>query len=136
MSKPRYGWWGYVKYIIRQYPRRKADYDELHRQSITPTLSGMPGGSDISRKTETTAAKELPRVEQKEYDAVRRAVETTQRLKNGFERIEIINLVYWKKSHTLEGAAFKVGYSYDRVKQMNNEFIRLVAGYYGLLDEK
>lgn len=136
MSKPRYGWWGYVKYIIRQYPLRKADYDELHRQSTTPSLSGMPGGSDISRKTETTAAKELPRVEQKEYDAVRRAVETTQRLKNGFERIEIINLVYWKNSHTLEGAAFKVGYSYDRAKQMNNEFIRLVAGYYGLLDEK
>lgn len=135
MSKPRYGWWGYAKYIIRQYPQRKADYDELHRQSMTPNLSGMPGSSDISRKTETTAVKELPRVEQKEYNSVRLAIETTKHFKNGFERLEIINLVYWKKSHTLEGAALKVGYSYDRAKQLNNEFIRLVASYYGLLDE-
>ena len=135
MSKPRYGWWGYVKYIIRRYPHHKLAYDELHRQSITPSLSGMPGGGDISRKTETTAVKELPRVEQKEYDAVRQAVETTQRFKNGAERIEIINLVYWKKSHTLEGAALKVGYSYIRASQIHGDFVRLVAKYYGLLDE-
>ncbi len=33
MSKPRYGWWGYVKNMIRRYPSLKMEYEYLHSQS-------------------------------------------------------------------------------------------------------
>lgn len=135
MSKPRYKWWGYVRGIIRAYPELKREYNELHRQTITASASGLPGGGNVTRGTENIAVRELPYTKQREYEAVKRAVEATKRLPNGQQRLKIIELVYWKKSHTVEGAAMRVGYSPDRGKQLHGDFIRLVAKYYGLMDD-
>lgn len=134
MSKPRYKWWGYIKAVIRSYPGLKREYEDLHEQSITANLSGMPGGGGVSRGTEDIAVRELPYTKQREYEAVRRAIEHTKQLKNGEERIAIIDLMYWKNSHTLAGAGLKVGYGYDRAKQIHKEFVMCVAAFYGLLD--
>lgn len=137
MSKPRYTWWGYVRGIIRKYPELKREYEELHRQAITVSMSGMPGSAGgVSRKTENIAVRELPYTKQREYEAVKRAIETTKTMQNGSQRLRIIELVYWKKSHTVEGAAMRVGYSADRGKQLHGEFIRLVAKNYGLMDNE
>lgn len=134
MSKPRYKWWGYVKNVIRAYPALKREYESLHEQSVTANMSGMPGGGGVSRGTEDIAIRELPYTKQREYEAVRRAVEATKQLKSGEERLKIIDLMYWKNSHTLAGAGLKVGYGYDRAKQFHREFIVTVATYYGLMD--
>lgn len=134
MSKPRYKWWGYIKAVIRAYPNLQREYEDLHEQSITAKMSGMPGGGGVSRGTEDIAVRELPYTKQREYEAVRRAVEHTKQFRNGKERLEIIDLMYWKNSHTLAGAGLKVGYGYDRAKQIHKEFVVAVATYYGLLD--
>lgn len=134
MSKPRYKWWGYIKNVIRSYLELKKEYEGLHEQSVTANLSGMPGGGEVSRGTEDIAIRELPQTKQREYEAVRRAIETTKRLPNGKQRLQIIDLVYWKRSHTVEGAAMKVGYSIDWGKRLHGDFIRLVAKNYGLMD--
>lgn len=136
MSKPRYRWWGYIRNVIRAYPELKKEYEALHQQSVTANLSGMPGSGAVSRGTEDVATRELPRTKQKEYEAVRSAVETTRVLQNGRQRLQIIELVYWKRTHTVEGAAMKVGYSTDRGKQIHGEFVRLVAKCYGLLENE
>ena len=135
MSKPRYRWWGYIRGVIRAYPELKQEYDELHIQSITAGMSGMPSGGGVSRGTEDLAIRELPCTKQREYESVRRAIEATKLMNNGAQRLRIIELVYWKRSHTVEGAAMMVGYSPDRGKQIHGDFIRLVAKYYGLLDK-
>lgn len=70
MSKPRYGWWGYVKDMIRRY--RTGD------------------------------------VSQSEKDAVDAAIAATEQLQNGPARMMVIDLVLWKGTHTLEGAALEV----------------------------
>jgi hypothetical protein len=134
MSKPRYKWWGYVKNMIRAYPGLKREYEALHEQSVTANVSGMPGSGTVSRGTEDIAVRELPYTRQREYEAVRRAVEYTKRFKNGEDRLKIIDLIYWKNSHTLAGAGLKVGYGYDRAKQIHREFIIAVAVSYGLMD--
>lgn len=134
MSKPRYKWWGYIRGVVRAYPDLRREYEELHQQSITAGMSGMPGASGVSRKTEDIAVRELPYTKQREYEAVRRAIETTKTMQNGLQRLRIIELVYWKRSHTVEGAAMRVGYSVDRGKQLHGDFIRLVAKNYGLMD--
>lgn len=122
--------------MIRAYPARKREYEELHQQSMTAQMTGMPGGGGVSRATENIAVRELPYTKQREYEAVKRAVEITMNLPNGSQRMKIIDLVYWKRSHTVEGAAMKVGYSTDRGKQLHGEFVRLVAKNYGLMDNK
>lgn len=136
MSKPRYKWWGYIKNIIRAYPGLKKEYEALHEQSVTANTSGMPGGGEVSRGTENIAIRELPYTKQREYEAVRRAVECTKHFRNGKERLEIINLMYWKNSHTLAGAGLQVGYGYDRARQIHQEFVVAVATYYGLMDKE
>lgn len=136
MSKPRYKWWGYIKNVIRAYPGLKKEYEALHEQSVTANTSGMPGGGEVSRGTENIAIRELPYTKQREYEAVRRAIEYTKHFKNGEERLKIIDLMYWKNSHTLAGAGQKVGYGYDRARQIHQEFVISVATYYGLMDKE
>lgn len=135
MSKPRYKWWGYIRNVIRSYPELKREYDALHQQSVTANLSGMPGSGSVSRGTENIATRELPPTKQKEYDAVQQAIELTRRMPNGDLRLKIIDLVYWKRTHTVEGAAMVAGYSTDWGKLLHGDFIRLVAKNYGLMDE-
>lgn len=135
MSKPRYDWWTYVKGMIRRYPELKREYEDLHNQSITQSYSGMPSGGGDGRGLERAAVRELPRTKQREYEAVRRAVETTKRYRNGEERLKVIRLVLWDRSHTLEGAKRLVPCSARHAKEWHGDFIRLVASNYGLMDE-
>lgn len=136
MSKPRYKWWGYIKAVIRSYPGLKKEYEDLHEQSITAKISGMPCGGGVSRGTEDIAVRELSYTKQREYEAVRRAVEATRLMKTGKDRIELVDMVFWKKSHTLSGAAYKLSISETTAQRYHGEFIRLVARHYGLLDKE
>lgn len=136
MSKPRYDWWPYVKGMIRRYPELKEEFEELHRQRITQQLSGMSGGGGIGRMIEECAVRELSGVRQREFEAVRKAVRLTAALSgSGETRLRIIDLVFWKRSHTLEGAALEVHCSYRTARRYHTDFIMTVAKYYGLLDE-
>lgn len=134
MSKPRFDWWGYVKGIIRRYPALCAEYSDLKMVSITTHYGAVVRGNEISNPTERAALKELPGVKQREHRAVQIAVEATMKYKTGKERLKLIDLVFWKRSHTLAGAAYACYVSYRTALRWHGEFIRLVAYYYGLLD--
>lgn len=134
MSKPREIWWAYAKAMIRAYPTRKKEYDALHAQTVTADLSGMPRGGGASRTTETIALRQLPPTRQREYDAVRKAINITRRKPDGAARLKVIELVYWKKSHNIAGAALKIPCHEQTAKDYHRDFIYLVADCYGLLD--
>lgn len=137
MSKTRYRWWGYIKNVIRAYPELKKEYDALHQQSVTANLSGMPGSGSVSRGTENIATRELPRTKQKEYDAVRKAIETTQRTPMAKDVLTIIDLCYWKKKYKkLEDAAWEANVSYMTARRYHWRFLMEVAKNCGLLDEE
>lgn len=88
------GWWGYIKFCIRQYDSIEGPETELER---------------------------------KEVGAVARAVEETRTLKDGNTRLELIRLVYWKRSHTVPGAAMEIHVSERTALRWHGEFIRTVA---------
>ncbi|MDD5017170.1 MAG: hypothetical protein PHO15_03610 [Eubacteriales bacterium] len=134
MSKPRYIWWPYVKGIIRRYPELSIKFKDIQSQLITSSYSGIRGSPQASRKTESAAIRELPTVEQREYEAVRKAIEATELYKNGLDRIKIVRLVLWDRTHTIAGAAIAIPCSIDSAKIWHGEFIRLVASFYGLMD--
>ena len=106
MSKPRFRWWGYILAILRAYPELCAKLQQLKDQHITVSYEPSGGGKGgISRPTESAALAELRGTEGKEYNAVRQAIEYTSKLRNGAERNALIDMVFFKKSHSLEGAA-------------------------------
>lgn len=136
MSKPRYKWWAYAKSMIREFPGR---YEELCARRLPRTVQQygaiVRGGSGTSRQTETLATTELPRVAQREYDAVRAAVEETLKRSDGRERVRLIDLIFWRQTHTLAGAAQAVHVSYVTAARWHGEFIRLVGANFGLIDD-
>lgn len=134
MSKPRYDWWPYVKGMIRRYPILAEQYQDLHSPSMTADYSGMPKDGGAGRSLEALAIRELPGTKQREYEAVRRAIEETKQYCNGADRLKVIKLVLWDRSHTLPGAALAVRCSYEQARTYHREFIYRVAEQYGLMD--
>lgn len=84
--------------------------------------------------TELIAIRELPTNKQREYEAVRKAIEITEQYPNGKQRLAVIRLVLWDRQYTLEGAAMKIPCSESHAKEWHGDFIRLVASNYGMLD--
>ncbi len=132
MSKPRYKWWGYIKNVIRDYPRLKQEYEALHEQSVTPSMSGMPCGGGTSRAVENLAIRELPKAEQRDYEAVQKAIDGTGRLETGEDRLKLVRRVFWQNV-SLKDAAYKGHISYETAKNYHWEFITLVAYHKDLL---
>lgn len=134
MSKPRYKWWGYVKAIIRAYPAHCVELKALREQSTTAAYNATAHGADVHRKSEDAALRELPYPEMKEYDAVDKAIQTVlATCKDGSERLKLIDMVFFHRTHTLQGAAMACNVSYGTAKIWHNKFIETVARNYGLL---
>lgn len=89
----------------------------------------------ISRKYYARKGKELHGMEEKEQSAVEAAIDHTIGQANGKERVEVIEMVLLKGTHTLQGAAQAVHYSERTARRWHTDFIKLVAKNYGLMDE-
>src|SRR5699024_3764748 len=136
MSTPRYDWWPYVKGMIRRYPELCRLETDLHTTAVTPNYGGAPGGhGGRSDPVANAALRTLPEVNRREMDAVRAAIRTAESLPSGRERMELVKLYYWKRSHTLVGAANAIHVSEKTALRWNRELILQVAKNFGLLDE-
>lgn len=134
MSKPRYYWWPYAKAMVKAYPELKREYESIHQQRITQSIISVSGCNCLSRTTEQTAIRQLPPARQREYDAVTKAIEQTKLRSSADERIALIDLVLWKQSHNIEGAAIKLHISDITARRYHRDFIQLVGFCYGLED--
>ena len=134
MSKPRYKWWSYVKWMIRLYPERVAELRRRQEASVTANYNAMPGGSEPSRTTENLGLVTLGNPADREMAAVRMAIEDVTALPDGPLRLRQIELYHWARTHTLDGASAAVNVSDRTGRQWNAEFIRAVAAHFGLLD--
>lgn len=134
MSKPRYWWWGSIQNALRAYPKLKQRY-ETPDAALTARYAEVVGhDSAPGRTTETAALQRLYDGDYKVYLAIKAAVEETEQMETGQARLAIIELIYWKRYwKTIEGAAYEVGYSKDRAKEMHTEFIRLVGHHMGYI---
>jgi len=55
--------------------------------------------------------------------AVAQALFNLSEKPNGFAIAMLVKLIYWDKTHTLEGAAQKVGYSYSQARRLRKAFV-------------
>ncbi len=128
MKKQRYRWWRFIRRVIREYPTLKEEYEELHRQSLSADISGMPKGSAAGRTVESIALRELPPDDQKDYDAVTQAIRITKYRQDGEQRLALIQYVYWyEKEHTIKDAAPVLNISEATAKRWHGEFVKQVA---------
>lgn len=134
MSKPRYKWWGYVKWVIRDYPDKCRELQMMQTQSCTANYSGSVRGSEAQRNTENTALRGFSGQREREFSGVEQAIEETRRMKNGAERLKLIDLVFFSKTHTLSGAALACYVGERTALEWHGDFIRCVAKHMGLLD--
>ena len=135
MSSPRYGWWSYAKAMIRSYPQLHREYEQLHSQKVTASISGMPGGGGASRTTEDVALRQLPPAQQKDCEAVSLALAEMKKRSYGKEFMKMVQMRYWQKpTPTLEMIGERLHYSESTMRRWNKDFIRLVLKFRGLRD--
>lgn len=105
MGKIKYAWWAYVKAMIRQYKARAKRYPELKR------------------------------VELREFEAVQRAIDRTEKLPDGKWRIKLLDKLYWQYNRkNIDGAAMDLYISRRTALRWSAEFTYLVAEEFGLYD--
>lgn len=132
MSKPRYKWWSYVKAVIRYFPKYDRELQDLRQTSVVAGYTGMPHTGGISDPTAQAATRQLDPDAQREYDAVRLAIQKTRCMPNGHLRLRLIQLVYWDRSHMVDGAGLAVGYQSRQARKIHGDFVKLVAENLGV----
>lgn len=95
-----------MRYIVRQYPA----LDEAHSRA------------------------EMSRVDSKNWSAVRSAIDYTERAENGLDRLNVIHMLHWDRTHTLEGAALEIPCDRATAARWQRKFFEEVARNRELLD--
>ena len=121
-------WWGYVKRVIREYPELQRKLESVGETPCVPAY-GASGGraGTISNPVESAVVDRLNAKEQRRYEAVHKALEITAQMRDGKSRLHLIDKVYFKRSHTMYGAALAVATSERTARRWNHEFVRLVG---------
>lgn len=128
MSKPHYDWWSYVKKMIGKYPT----LCEQHAAAavavgrVTPSYSGMPGGGNLAhRTTEDAAIAQMSKTSERAYEGIKLAIAQTDRMRDGGDRIALIRMMYWSRSHTINGAADMLHISTSTARRWHRAFVQL-----------
>lgn len=123
-------WWGYVKSIIREYPQLKQELET----PLEPFISSGFGGGGSNRGTvnspvERCVLHDIAPRKQKKLEAVETAIRVTKvRHPESWEdRLKVVDLVYWKKTKTVVGAAMEIPCHQNTAGAWQAEFIRIVA---------
>lgn len=119
-------WRAQARQAAYDYPGLRTALRDLQSMSITPSLSGMPGGGGEHRSTEDAALRQLPPDDQRRFDAVSQALSISEHLTSGLSRVRMIELVYFRRSHTVEGAAMQIPCSVQTAWTWNNDFLLLI----------
>lgn len=126
MARRSNSWRQICRQAAYEYPALRSELRDLQSMSITPKLTGMPVGGGERRSTEDVALRQLPADRQRKYDAVNQALNISEHLTSGLSRVKLIQLVYFRRSHTLEGAALQIPCDVRTAKTWNNDFLLLV----------
>ena len=120
-------WRAEARAALRAYPKAKKKQNESGEMQITPVYGGSAVQHSATRTTENVALRvKLTPHEENVISAVEFAMRMQSAYPNGQERMKMIRLVYFQRSHTLEGAAMEVHYSDRAVKRWNAEILTAV----------
>ena len=120
-------WRTEARAALRNYPKAKRRQNETGEMQITPAYNGQPGSHTARRTTEDVALRvKLTPYEENVIAAVEFMMKMQCAYPNAEERMRMIKLVYFRRTHTLEGAAMECHYADRTVKRWNNEILTAV----------
>ncbi len=64
-------------------------------------------------------------------NAIKNALETTAQTTDGEHKLKVIEMINFRKTHTIDGAALEVGVSRRTAQRWNSEFVNTVGRYAG-----
>lgn len=131
MSKPANSWYGIVLKVIRRYPELKAKKEALQTPNMTANYSAMPKSGAASRRTENIAFKQLSPADDRELDAVEKTIEKLRQHIDGADILKIVDLVDFKRTHLIRGAAIACNVSEQTAKRRRQVFINECAHQLG-----
>ena len=120
------GWRAEARRALRDYPRIKRRQADNEMQ-ITPVYGGAAVQHSASRTTENVALRStLTEREENIISAVEFMLNMQRRYYNADARMKMLSLVYFRRTHTMHGAAMEVGYNINTVKSWNTEMLTAV----------
>lgn len=121
------GWKTEARKALYQYPRLKRAQADLTAQQITPVYGGTAVQHGASRVTENVALRSpLTEREESIISAVEFAMRMQSRYYNAEARLKMMQLVFFRQTHTLQGAALECGYNINTIKAWSNEVLTAV----------
>lgn len=133
MSHYRHWWYPNISRALKAYPSLIAKKDDIQRLNIIAKYSGEPSGGGASRSTEEIAIRDLPPAEAALVDAISSAMDEISRRRDGDYIVRLIDLVYFKQTHTIQGAAAVLNMSEKTARRRHGDFIILTARKLGYL---
>lgn len=120
-------WRQAAKAAAFSYPELRRELDALQAGSGRD-LDGLPGNRDARRSTEDAALRELEYWKQRRLEAVEQALSVIADFSNGPSRVKLVELVYFTRRYTVEGAAMQIPISVRQAYQWNDEYLKQVWG--------
>ena len=133
MSTYKYWWRPNLERALKEYPSMRERKAELQSSPLTPNYNPMPSGNSPSRTTENLAARQLPEEEERWLDAIEKAIEDVRKQADGDAVMGLVSCIYFKKTHTLNGAAALHHMSESTAKRRVGRFLIAVAKHKGLV---
>lgn len=122
-------WRDTARRAAQAYPRLHEELSDMQRMSVTPRLSGMPSGGGAGRATEDAALRQLPPEAQAAHDAVEHGLRMMDLYRTAGKRRRLVELVYWRRTHTVYGAGVEIGISEETAKRWNADFLLCVESF-------
>lgn len=82
---------------------------------------------DIIREYPARRGMELNGLEKREQEAVQAAIYATERMVNGEKRLEVVRLVLWDGTYTIDGAALMIHCDRATAARWQRAFFEMVA---------
>ncbi|MGN0627464.1 MAG: hypothetical protein ACI4IT_05840 [Oscillospiraceae bacterium] len=125
----------YIEYELEHFNENKRwlkETEDNMMPRITPTLSFVGGGGGVNKSTEKTAIKIASSI------YIRRTEENIRALERVFNKLDntdkmLIELVYFRKTHTVIGAGLKVNLDKSAAYRHINNILGLIALEMGLI---
>lgn len=128
MSRPRHWWHGNVCRVIAAYPHIRLRVQDMERQKLTASFSGMPHGGGSARSVEDIALRTVSSREYSDYIAVGLAIDEALTWADGKDVLDVVRLYDWERSAmTFELIAYKLHISERTARRMHGRFVYCVA---------
>lgn len=133
-------WIDQARQVAKEYRSNCLELAEFQKaRAYAQQASGGTGKSGkiskpVERAVEQIAEEERIRYLEKAVKAVDFALEMVSLKPNGEDTLKLFNLLYYHKTHTLEGVALQIGKSVETTKRYNKYFLKMIAVSMGYIN--